>query len=212
MTGLPESGLGRFEWTPGRYTTLQVDGDAGRVVLLAHGAGTNQHHRLMADLAAGLAGEGLTVVRFDYPYTSEGRKAPDRAPVLIECHRAVFMEVWRRLGEAPVLAGRSMGGRIGSMLAASGAETSAVIAYGYPLHPPGRPDRLRIEHLPAISVPMLFVRGERDALSRADLFDLHIRSLPGASVLDIPAEDHSLRKPGTGPLVARATKQFIDRI
>jgi len=79
------------------------------------------------------------------------------------------------------------------MLAAEGFETPAAIAYGYPLHPAGRPEKLRVEHLEAISVPVLFVRGSRDSLARADLFDAHIRGLPYATVVDIEGADHSFR-------------------
>ncbi len=201
----------RFEWSPGRFTQLHGQGDGKWTLLLAHGAGTNQHHPLMDQLAHALVGAGLRVVRFDYPYTSEGRKAPDRAPVLMECHVTVFERV-RELVGAPVLAGRSMGGRIGTVIAAGGAEAPAVVAYGYPLHPPGRFDRLRIDHLGSITKPMLFVRGERDTFSRPDLFDAHVRSLVGATVLDIPGEDHSLRKVGTAPLIARETVRFLDGI
>ncbi|MEX0946822.1 MAG: alpha/beta family hydrolase, partial [Acidimicrobiia bacterium] len=109
-----------------------------------------------------------------------GRKSPDRQAVLLDCHSAARDYLGELAGSLPVLAGRSMGGRMGTYLAAAQEPCRAVVLYAYPLHPPGKPDRLRIEHLPDIKVPMLFFQGTRDALSRMDLFDLHIRPLPTA--------------------------------
>ncbi len=102
-------------------------------------------------------------------------------------------DVRTRQGPRLVLAGRSMGGRMGTMLAAEGIGAAGVVSYAYPLHPAGKPDRLRIDHLAAISVPMLFFQGSRDALSRPDLFDRHVRHLPLATVVDMEGADHSFR-------------------
>jgi len=168
---------------------LYVGGET--IVLLAHGAGTDRKHPHITDLAEALSACGVSVATFDYPYRAEGRKPPDRSPVLLECHRSIANHL-RSRGDV-VLAGRSMGGRMATMLAAEGFETPAAIAYGYPLHPAGRPEKLRVEHLEAISVPVLFVRGSRDSLARADLFDAHIRGLPYATVVDIEGADHSFR-------------------
>lgn len=101
------------------------------------------------------------------------------------------------------------------MLVAEGERCQALVLYGYPLHPAGRPERLRIEHLPAISVPMVFFRGERDALSRPDLFDRHIRPLPGVTCVDVPGADHSFRISGVdlsevmAPM-AEQTRSFLE--
>ncbi len=98
-----------------------------------------------------------------------------------------------------VLGGRSMGGRMSTMLASEGERALGIVCLAYPLHPSGRPERLRIDHLPAITVPMLFFQGSRDALSRSDLFDLHVRSLPTATVVDMDGADHSFRGKGWTP-------------
>lgn len=79
------------------------------------------------------------------------------------------------------------------MLAAEGYSSRGVVLYAYPLHPAGKPEKLRVAHLPDVAVPMLFFQGSRDALSRSDLFDAHIRSLRGATVVDIEGADHSFR-------------------
>ncbi len=183
------------DWAGGTVTS-RIRGDGGPVMLLAHGAGTNQDHPMMASLAEQLAVRGLTVVTFNYPYTEGGRKAPDRAPKLMDCHRDVAAWVRRELGMPLVFAGRSMGGRIASMLASDGEQMVGLVLYAYPLHPAGKPDRLRVEHLPDIEVPMLFIQGDRDALATGALFDRHVRSLPSADVVDLPGADHSWRIKG----------------
>ena len=172
---------------------------AAPLVVFAHGAGTDQRHPMVTGVARALADAGHGVVTFNYPYTEAGRRAPDRAPKLLACHRAVIAEAHRRSGMAPIVAGRSMGGRMATMLAAEGADVAGVVCLAYPLHPPGKPERLRIEHLPAIDVPMLFFQGSRDSLSRSDLFDRHVRLLPTASVVDIDGADHSFRGRGWDP-------------
>lgn len=198
-----------LEWAAGRRTELVAHGGEGRSLLLAHGAGTDQYHPLVSGLAAALVSAGLRVWTFDYPYKAEGRGAPDRAETLIACHRAVISELQQQIGQMPVLAGRSMGGRMATMVAALDPSIPAVVAYGYPLHPPGRPDRLRIEHLSSVTAPMLFIRGERDVFSQPELFDTYIRGLAGATVIDVATEDHSLRKPATVALIARQTSAFL---
>lgn len=164
------------------------------LVVLAHGAGTNQRHPMISGLATALADAGHGVMTFDYPYSQAGRRAPDRTPKLLACHRAVAREARRRSGAAPVLAGRSMGGRMATMLAAEGdVDVAGLVCLAYPLHPAGKPDRLRVDHLASIDVPMLFFQGSRDSLSRSELFDRHIRPLPNATVVDMEGADHSFR-------------------
>ena len=97
---------------------------------------------------------------------------------------------------------------MGTYLAAEGADVRGVICYGYPLHPPGKPDRLRIDHLGSIRVPMLFFQGDHDALSRSELFDRHVRSLPNAKVIDLEA-DHSLGGLSSVDLLVRETLAFV---
>lgn len=183
--------------TPAGTVSTVVCGDGDRSMLLAHGAGTDQHHRMVAGIRDALAARAVRVITFNYPYTEAGRRRPDRTPVLLDCHRAVTEHVRERFGPRLILGGRSMGGRMATMLAAEGhPPTEGVVAYAYPLHPAGKPDRLRIEHLPQAAVPMLFVQGSRDALARADLVDRHLRTLSGATVVDMPGADHSFRGAG----------------
>ncbi len=188
-----------IEWSDGRTVSTVWWGSGPATILLAHGAGTDQSHPMITGLARELAEREVGVVTFNYPYTEAGGRRPDRADMLLACHLAVLDAVRARHGEAVVMAGRSMGGRMATMLAADGAPTLGVVAYAYPLHPAGKPDRLRIDHLPLVPVPTLFFRGDRDALSRADLFDRHVRPLQRATVVDMAGADHSFRGRNWGP-------------
>ena len=183
------------EWGEGKVT-VRVRGDAGPVMLVAHGAGTNQDHPMMSMLAEGLADGELRVVTFNYPYTEAGRKAPDRAPKLLACHRGVAAWARSSLDDGLIFSGRSMGGRMSSMLAADGEPMRGLVLFAYPLHPAGRPDRLRVEHLDGIHVPMLFVQGSRDRMALPELFDEHIRGRANAEILDLEGVDHSWRARG----------------
>jgi len=170
-----------------------VYGDGPTTLLLAHGAGTDRRHRMIVGIAEAVSTGGVRVVTFNYPFTEAGRRGPDGAPVLLKCHAAVADAVGDAFGGPLVLGGRSMGGRMATMLVAGGYRARGVVLYAYPLHPAGKPDRLRVDHLDSVAVPMLFFQGSRDALSRGELFDHHVRSLPNATVVDMPGADHSFR-------------------
>ena len=172
-------------------------------MLLAHGAGTSQDHPRIVELRDGLARAGLSVLTFNYPYSEAGRKSPDPQPLLLSTHQAARDFLAAEVGGRVILAGRSMGGRMGTYLAAAGEPCLGLVLYAYPLHPPGRPDKLRADHLPAINEPMLFFQGTRDPLSQMELFDRHVRPLPHATV-ELLEADHSLGGArNTGRLVER---------
>jgi hypothetical protein len=164
-------------------------------VLLAHGAGTNQDHPRIVELREGLAAKGLTVLTFNYRYSDKqsggASKRPDAQAVLLETHRAARDWLANEVDGPVFLAGRSMGGRMGTYLAAAGEPALGLVLYAYPLHPPGKLEKLRADHLPDINIPMLFFQGSRDPLSRMDLFDQYVRPLATAQVEDLAA-DHSL--------------------
>ena len=132
-------------------------------VLLTHGAGSDREHHTLLALEAGL---GVPVRRIDFPYRQRGgRRPPDRAPVLIEAVRAAAAAFAEELGVDParlVLGGRSMGGRMCSLAVAEGWPAAGLALLSYPLHPPGKPERLRTEHFPNLAVPCLFLGGDRD--------------------------------------------------
>jgi predicted alpha/beta-hydrolase family hydrolase len=138
-------------------------------LLLAPGAGSSAQSSSLLAIEAAVA--PLPVERMDFPYRLAGRKAPDRPPVLLDAVRSAAAGLVERAGVAPerlALGGRSMGGRICSMAVADGLPAAALVLVAYPLHPPGRPDNLRIAHLPALTVPCLFVQGTRDPFGSPD--------------------------------------------
>ncbi len=181
-------------WPDGRVTG-RLSGSGPDGILLAHGAGTDQDHPFMTGLREGLAGAGHTVMTFNYAYTERGSKRPDRTERLLEAHRAAADLLAGKVDRL-FLAGRSMGGRMATYLVADGYPAAGVVLYAYPLHPAGREDRLRADHFQNVHVPMLFFQGTRDALSRMELFDTHVRSLPDATVELLDGASHSFRGGG----------------
>jgi len=175
--------------------TYPAEGAARALFVFAHGAGAGQHHPFMAGVSKALAGRGIDVVTFDFPYKRLQKSAPDRPPVLEQSFREVVAAA-RRWSQADRLfiGGKSMGGRIATHLAAQGLESlSGVVCFGYPLHPPGKPQQLRIEHLPSIEVPMLVIQGERDTFGTPDELRPHLDAMKAEVHLHvIPRGDHSL--------------------
>ena len=136
--------------------------DAARRVVLAHGAGAGMNTPFLNAMAAGLAARGVRVARFEFPYMAarrQGRKAPpDREPAL----RTAWLRVIQALGsDGLVIGGKSMGGRIASLIADE-AGVRGLVCLGYPFHPVGKPDRLRVAHLAELTTPTLIVQGTRD--------------------------------------------------
>jgi predicted alpha/beta-hydrolase family hydrolase len=175
---------------------------ARAVAVLAHGAGAGMEHPFMAGVSGGLSANGVSVFRFNFLYTQEGRRAPDRPAALTNAWIAALDEAGARAGRLPLVAGgKSMGGRIVSMLAADrGADfvARALVFFGYPLHAPGRRDQPRDGHLPLVQVPMLFIQGTEDALATHSLMqDLVRRLKPRARLHAIERGDHSFRVRGS---------------
>jgi uncharacterized protein len=167
----------------------------GRVVLLYPGAGSGADHPGLVAIADAIA--PVECVRRNFQYRLDGRKAPDRAPKLMAEVRAELA----RLGDRPVvMGGRSMGGRICSMVAAGAdgepppPQLVALVLIAYPLHPPKRPERLRVEHLPDIGVPCLFVSGTRDPFGAPDELEQWTSTIAGpVSHAWIEGARHELR-------------------
>ncbi|MGE0593144.1 MAG: alpha/beta fold hydrolase [Vicinamibacterales bacterium] len=190
----------------------------GPLLVLAHGAGAGQGHPFMTAVATGLAERGLAVATFDFPYMAEGRRVPDRLPVL----EAAFRDAVERarategLGVLPlIIGGKSMGGRVATHLAVEGlGGLRGVISLGYPLHPPGRPERPRTAHLPGIRIPWLIVQGERDAFGTPDELQPVLAGVPGPVTLDIIAGgDHSFAVPRRmGRTEADVRTALLDRV
>lgn len=177
----------------GHPALIEGPARARRTLVLAHGAGAAMDTPFMDTIAAGVAAAGIRVVRFEFPYMAarrQGRRPPpDRLPVL----QWTWHEVVAALGkpERLVIGGKSMGGRIASMVV-DDLGVAGLVCLGYPFHPPGRPDSLRVAHLETLRTPALIVQGERDPMgSRAEVASY---ALAGSiRVLWLADGDHSLR-------------------
>lgn len=208
---------GTFEWEGGTISAAWHHPAAGETyVVLAHGAGGNMHAPQLKGFAEALAARGYGAVRFNFPYSEARRKAPDRQAVLEACYRPVAEQVAAR-AERVVLGGRSMGGRIASHIVAQGAPAAGLVLLAYPLHPPGKPERLRREHLRDVTVPMLFLQGSSDTFARLDLLEETLADLPTATLHLVEGGNHGHRVPGRAPadvlgeLVA-ATLEWLARL
>src|SRR6266496_336809 len=173
---------------------------AGITVILGHGAGANQLSSFMREYASGLAARGFDAMTFNFFYMEQGRGVPDQKARLESCYRAVIDQALthkKLKHNRLVIGGKSMGGRIASQVAASATESSNVsglVLFGYPLHPPGNPAKLRIDHMKSIMAHMLFVQGRRDALGSADEIRVSIEQLNLPAVLYVvEGGDHSFK-------------------
>jgi len=169
-----------------------------RGLVLAPGASAGRDHEGLVAIEDAVQPLGIAVERVDFPYHRAGRRAPDRPPVLMATVRDAATELAARLQvpEAAIaLGGRSMGGRIGSMVAAEGHPVAALVLVSYPLHPPGRPDRARVEHFPDLRMPCLFVSGTRDAFGTPEELEAATASIPGpVTHVWIEGADHGMRR------------------
>ena len=187
----------RIEWHPGRKTTALLDVPAspsGPAILLAHGAGAGQGHPFMVGLRRRLKDAGHPTMTFDYPYVEAGRRAPDRPPTLLACHRAALGRL-ERYGWGVVLAGKSMGGRMASHLAAEGTGALGLIFFGYPLVSPSQGTVRPTDHLHDSGLPMLFLSGSRDRLAPLAALRPVVDKLSQATLEVVEGGDHSFKVP-----------------
>jgi predicted alpha/beta-hydrolase family hydrolase len=171
-------------------------------VVLAHGAGAGMEHPFMGGFTRGLNDDGVATLRFNFPYREAGRKFPDRPPAAIATWRAVMDEAVRQAEEhadnGPIwAAGKSFGGRMASMAVAEGMDAAGLVYLGYPLHPPGKPEKLRDEHLYGLTLPMLFLQGTRDTFATRELLEGVVSRIGPSAVLQwIEGGDHSFAVAG----------------
>jgi len=200
-----------FAWEGGQVSGAwhRPEGEPRAALVLAHGAGHGMDTRLLINIGEALAERGVAVLRFNFPYTEEGRNRPDPQPRLEACYRAVAEAVAAEFPQ-PFLGGKSMGGRIASHIAADGFPAAGLVFLGYPLHPPGQPERIRDAHLLHIDAPMLFLQGSRDPFAMADRLHRTIAALPFATLREIEDGDHSFKVKGRSS--ADVTKELAEAI
>ena len=181
-------------------------------LFLTHGAGSDSSHSSLVLLEERLA--PLPVARYDFPYRREGRRFPDRAPKLLASLAEDVPAFAEGVGVDPaglVLGGRSMGGRMCSMAVAEGMPAAGLVLVCYPLHPPDRPENLRVDHFPAIDVPCLFVSGDRDPFGSPAEFAEHLGSIPGpVTTVWLPGKRHDLK--GADEAVADAVEVWLAQL
>jgi predicted alpha/beta-hydrolase family hydrolase len=167
------------------------------VVVLGHGAGGDRRTPFLVHAAQAIEKSGRGALLCNFPYSDRRGKRPDPPDVLEMAARAAAEAARAHFGaQRVVMGGKSMGGRIASQAVAAGAPADGLAFLGYPLHPPGKPEQMRDKHLPAITVPMLFVQGTRDAYARWDLLEAVLRRLGDAATLHVVDEgDHSFAVP-----------------
>lgn len=167
-------------------------------LILTPGAGADRNHSALVAIDRAVSALGIAVRRVDFPYRAAGRKSPDRPPVLMATIREAAESLAGELDvglERLVLGGRSMGGRMSSMLVAEGHPAAALVLVSYPLHPPGKPDKPRIDHLGSIRVPTLFVSGTKDAFGTPQELQSAVRAIPGTVTVEwLDQGDHGLRR------------------
>lgn len=170
--------------------------DAFASLALFHGAGAGMDHPFMSGFARAIADEGVATVRCNFPYMEAGKRSPDRQPVAIATVRAAFDVAVGRAGDGePVwVGGKSFGGRMASLAVAEGMPAAGLVFLGYPLHPPGKPERVRDEHLYGIEAPILFLQGTKDPFASAEILGPVLEKLPTATLHAVDGGGHSLER------------------
>ncbi len=181
-------------------------------LLLAHGAGGGAGQHTLVALENGL---DVPVHRIEFGYRRQGRRFPDRAPKLIAELRSEAETFAAELGTTTarlVLGGRSMGGRMCSMAVAEGLPAAGLVLLSYPLHPPDKPDKLRVDHFASIDVPTLFVGGDRDPFGTLEEFATHIGAIAGdVTVHWLEGQRHDPKRSADTEIVA-TVRSFLDSL
>ena len=194
----------------------------GAVFVCAHGAGGNMDDRGILQLAKTLRSRGIAVVRFNFLYKEKGSGRPDPMPRLTDCLTAVVSRTREEVKpRILIIGGRSMGGRAASMLAADGFDCDGLLLLAYPLHPPGKPEKLRDAHLPAIKVPVICFSGTRDPFCTPSLMEEALKRVKtGWDMHWLEGADHSfhvLKSSGKTDLqvmdeIGKAAQQWVLRL
>ena len=216
VSGAVSGGVSGGTWVTALHYASGAPG-VDATCIVAHGAGAGQRSPFMVSFAEALADFGFDVVTFNFPYTEQQRRLPDRAPVCEACYAAVIREVVARLPSARqhlFIGGKSMGGRMATQLAAADASLpiAGLVLLGYPFHPPGKPEKRRDAHLPSVRRPMLVVQGSRDTFGTPDELRPVFDALsPVATLHVIDGGDHSFKVARVGAAGQAAIDEDVRR-
>ena len=180
-------------------------------LVLTPGAGADRNHSALVAIEKAVSSDGVRVERVDFPYRAAGRKAPDRPPILVatvvEAANALAAKLKVPL-EQIALGGRSLGGRMSSIAVSQGLPASALVLVSYPLHPPGKPEQLRVDHFPELKLPCLFVSGTRDAFGSKEELEAATVAIAGpVTHVWIEGGDHGLK--GKDSIVATTVRDWL---
>lgn len=172
--------------------------DASATLVVAHGAGAGMEHPFLRGFTDAMNDDGVATLRFNFPYREAGRKFPDRPPAAINTWRVAMAAAAERSGGEPLWAcGKSFGGRMASMAVAEGMPAAGLVYLGYPLHPPGKPEKLRDEHLYGLTLPMLFLQGTKDTFATPELLEAVAAKIgPTATIQWVEGGGHSFEVAG----------------
>lgn len=162
---------------------------AGWRFIYAPGAGSHVNDPFGTYACQALATRGIAASRFQFPYQEAGSRRPDRPLVLQDTWRAV-LDATREPGLKTIIGGRSMGGRVATLIVSAGTEVDGLVPFAYPLHQPGHPEKARVEHLPAIAVPTLFVSGTRDGFGTPEEIAAAAGLVPNSTLHILDGADH----------------------
>jgi predicted alpha/beta-hydrolase family hydrolase len=170
--------------------------DGNTAVILAHGAGQGIHSPFMTYFHTELSNRGFLSVQFNFDYIEQKRRMPDPQPKLQARYRTVVADVIAEYHpKRVIIGGKSMGGRVASYIGGDAPGVTGLVFLGYPLHPPGKPDQLRDEHLYALKLPMLFISGTKDTFAQRALLEPVVRKIgPNATLVWVEGGDHSLKR------------------
>lgn len=178
-------------------------------LVLFPGSGSDRNHSSLVAIEQRVT--PMPVERVDFPYRRAGRRPPDRAPVLIECVNEevrAFAARQHSRTTSLVIGGRSMGGRMCSMAVSAGLGVKGLVLISYPLHPPAKPEKLRIEHLPGITVPTLFVHGTKDSFGDPVQLRKHAKKIKGeVTHVFVEGKGHDLK--GCDELIANTVADWM---
>lgn len=181
----------------GSFEVLEPESWSNRTaIILAHGAGQGMHSPFMTYFHSELAKRGFLSVKFNFEYMDAKRHVPDPQPKLQARYRTVVENVLTEYKPARlVIGGKSMGGRVASYIASDTPGVDALVFLGYPLHPPGKTDQLRDQHLYALKIPMLFISGTKDTFAERGLLERVVKKIgTNARLVWVEGGDHSLKR------------------
>lgn len=175
----------------------EAESSTGSLFVCAHGAGGSVNDKGTLSLTKALRAKGIDTIRFNFLYKEKGSGRPDQMPKLELCFDAVVRHAKKEINPPMILiGGRSMGGRAASMMAAKGYDCDGLMLYAYPLHPPGQPEKLRVAHLPDITMPVICFSGTRDPFCTAELMNDALETVKTEWDMQwVEGADHSFHVP-----------------